>query len=50
LKEKKDLVKKTLSVNRLAMKLLDRLIRNSDFYGVKVEKTESGATFKRADS
>jgi len=43
LKEKK-LVKKTLSVNRLAMKLLNKLIRNSDFYGVKVEKTDSGAT------
>ncbi len=43
MKEKK-LVKKTLSVNRLAMKLLNKLIRNSDFYGVKVEKTDSGAT------
>ena len=33
-----------LSVNRLAWKLLERLCENSDFYGVKVEKTSSGAT------
>ena len=33
-----------LSVNRLAWKLLERLCENSDFYGVKVEKTSSGTT------
>jgi len=37
-------VKKALSVNRLAWKLLDKLCENPDFYGVKVEKTCSGAT------
>jgi methenyltetrahydromethanopterin cyclohydrolase len=37
-------VKKALSVNRLAWKLLDKLCKNPDFYGVKVEKTGSGAT------
>jgi len=37
-------VKKALSVNRLAWKLLDKLCENPDFYGVKVEKTGSGAT------
>jgi len=35
---------KALSVNRLAWKLLDKLCENPDFYGVKVEKTDSGAT------
>ncbi len=43
MKEKKS-VEKTLSVNRLAMRLLNRLIKNSDLYGVRVEKTDSGAT------
>jgi methenyltetrahydromethanopterin cyclohydrolase len=37
-------VKKTLSVNRLAWKLLDKLFENPDFYGVKVGKASSGAT------
>jgi methenyltetrahydromethanopterin cyclohydrolase len=37
-------VKKALSVNRLAWKLLDKLCKNPDFYEVKVEKTGSGAT------
>ena len=33
-----------LSVNRLAWKLLQKLCKNPDFYGVKVEKTSFGAT------
>ncbi|MDI6904423.1 MAG: methenyltetrahydromethanopterin cyclohydrolase [Candidatus Bathyarchaeia archaeon] len=33
-----------LSVNRLAWKLLEKLCKNPDFYGVKVEKTSSGTT------
>jgi methenyltetrahydromethanopterin cyclohydrolase len=33
-----------LSVNRLAWKLLEKLCGNTDYYGVKVEKTISGAT------
>ena len=37
-------MKKALSVNRLAWKLLDKLCENPDFYGVKVEKTGSEAT------
>jgi methenyltetrahydromethanopterin cyclohydrolase len=37
-------LKKALSVNRLAWKLLDKLCENPAFYGVKVEKTGSGAT------
>ena len=37
-------MKKALSVNRLAWKLLDKLCKNPDFYGVKVEKTDSGTT------
>ena len=37
-------MKKALSVNRLAWKLLDKLCENPDFYGVKVEKTGSGTT------
>jgi methenyltetrahydromethanopterin cyclohydrolase len=37
-------MKKPLSVNRLAWKLLDKLIENADLYGVKVEKTDSGST------
>lgn len=31
-----------LSVNRLAWKLLDKLIENADLYGVKVKETSSG--------
>jgi methenyltetrahydromethanopterin cyclohydrolase len=37
-------MKKSLSVNRLACQLLDKLIENADLYGVKVEKTDSGTT------
>jgi len=36
--------KKSLSVNRLAWKLLDELLENPDRYGVKVTKTPSGTT------
>jgi methenyltetrahydromethanopterin cyclohydrolase len=35
---------KTLSVNRLGWKLLEKLCENPDFYGVKVQKADSGAT------
>ncbi|MGQ9624102.1 MAG: methenyltetrahydromethanopterin cyclohydrolase [Candidatus Bathycorpusculaceae bacterium] len=31
-------------MNRLAWKLCEKLCKNADFYGVKVEKTSSGAT------
>ena len=34
---------KTLSVNRLAWKLVETLLDNQDFYGVKASKTSSGA-------
>jgi methenyltetrahydromethanopterin cyclohydrolase len=37
-------LKERLSVNRLAWKLLEKLCENQDFYGVKIEKTDSGAT------
>jgi len=37
-------MKKSLSVNRLAWKLLEKLYENPDYYGVKVKKTDSGAT------
>jgi methenyltetrahydromethanopterin cyclohydrolase len=37
-------VKKALSVNRLAWKLLEKLIDDSELYGVKVEKASSGTT------
>jgi len=37
-------VEKTLSVNRLAWKLLEELRENPEFYGVRVEKTSFGAT------
>jgi len=37
-------VKKALSVNRLAWKLLDKLCENPAFYGVNVEKTGFGTT------
>ncbi|MCS7124456.1 MAG: methenyltetrahydromethanopterin cyclohydrolase [Candidatus Bathyarchaeota archaeon] len=33
----------SLSVNRLAWKLLEKLCENPDYYGVKVEKSKSGA-------
>ncbi|MEM3673208.1 MAG: methenyltetrahydromethanopterin cyclohydrolase [Candidatus Bathyarchaeia archaeon] len=33
-----------LSVNRLAWNLLEKLCEKADYYGVKVEKTSSGAT------
>ncbi|MCL6578651.1 MAG: methenyltetrahydromethanopterin cyclohydrolase [Candidatus Bathyarchaeota archaeon] len=36
-------MKKSLSVNRLAWKLLEKLYENPDFYVVKVEKADSGA-------
>lgn len=35
---------RTLSVNRLAWKLLEELCGNADFYGVKVEKASLGST------
>jgi len=37
-------VEKSLSVNRLAWKLLEKLIENPVFYGVKVGKTDTGTT------
>jgi len=37
-------LKKTLSVNRLAWKLLEKLLDNPELYGVEVEKTALGAT------
>lgn len=37
-------MRKPLSVNRLAWRLLDKLMENADLYGVKVEKTDSGST------
>jgi methenyltetrahydromethanopterin cyclohydrolase len=37
-------VEKALSVNRLAWKLLEKLIDDSELYGVKVEKASSGTT------
>jgi methenyltetrahydromethanopterin cyclohydrolase len=36
-------LKKTLSVNRLACKLVEKLLEDPEFYGIKVEKTDSGA-------
>jgi methenyltetrahydromethanopterin cyclohydrolase len=36
-------VKKPLSINRLAWKLLDKLSQNLELYGVEVEETNSGA-------
>jgi methenyltetrahydromethanopterin cyclohydrolase len=38
------LVKEALSVNRLAWKLLEKLLENPDFYGVRVERASHGAT------
>jgi methenyltetrahydromethanopterin cyclohydrolase len=37
-------LKNGLSVNRLAWKLLEKVCEKADYYGVKVEKTSSGAT------
>ncbi|MEM3458892.1 MAG: methenyltetrahydromethanopterin cyclohydrolase [Candidatus Bathyarchaeia archaeon] len=37
-------MKEKLSVNRLAWKLLEKLCKNPDFYGVKVGETDSGTT------
>jgi methenyltetrahydromethanopterin cyclohydrolase len=37
-------LKKPLSVNRLAWKLVQKLFEDPNLYGVKVEKTKSGAT------
>ncbi len=37
-------MEKSLSVNRLAWKLLQKLVKNSSSYGVKLEKTGSGTT------
>ncbi|NWG10881.1 methenyltetrahydromethanopterin cyclohydrolase [Candidatus Bathyarchaeota archaeon] len=37
-------MKEALSVNRLAWKLLEKLCVNSEFYGVKIDETSSGAT------
>jgi methenyltetrahydromethanopterin cyclohydrolase len=37
-------LKNGLSVNRLAWKLVEKLCKKADYYGVKVEKTSSGAT------
>lgn len=37
-------MEKSLSVNRLAWKLLEKLIENPVFYGVKVGKTDTGTT------
>jgi len=37
-------MKKTLSVNRLAWKLLDELVENAELCGISIEKTDSGTT------
>jgi methenyltetrahydromethanopterin cyclohydrolase len=37
-------LKKTLSVNRLAYKLAEKLLENPEFYGIRIEKTDSGTT------
>jgi len=37
-------LKSRLSVNKLAWKLLEKLVENSELYNVKVEKTDSGTT------
>ena len=37
-------MKKTLSINRLAYKLVEKLLENPEFYGVKIEKTDSDTT------
>jgi len=38
------LLKGGLSVNRLAWKLIEKLLEKPDYYGIKVEKTSSGTT------
>jgi len=42
--KEKNSVKKTLSVNRLAWKLVENLCENPESYGVNVEETSSGTT------
>jgi methenyltetrahydromethanopterin cyclohydrolase len=42
--EEKHPLKNALSVNRLAWKLLEELIKSPDFYGVKVKRSKSGTT------
>lgn len=42
--EEKSLMEKSLSVNRLAWKLLEKLCANPEFYKVKIEKTSYGTT------
>ncbi len=37
-------MRESLSVNRLAWKLLEKLYENPGYYGVKIEKVDSGAT------
>ena len=37
-------MKKTLSVNKLAWKLLNELVENAELYGVYVEETDAGTT------
>jgi methenyltetrahydromethanopterin cyclohydrolase len=41
---RENLLKDGLSVNRLAWKLLEKLLEKPDYYGIKVEKTSSGTT------
>ena len=41
---RENLLKGGLSVNRLAWKLLEKLLEKPDYYGIKVENTSSGAT------
>jgi methenyltetrahydromethanopterin cyclohydrolase len=38
----RDVLKMSLSVNRLAWRLLEKLCENPDYYGVRVERTKSG--------
>jgi methenyltetrahydromethanopterin cyclohydrolase len=42
--EEKGPLKNALSVNRLAWRLLEELVKSPDFYGVKVERTSNGTT------
>jgi methenyltetrahydromethanopterin cyclohydrolase len=42
--EEKYPLKNALSVNRLAWRLLEELVKSPDFYGVKVERTSNGTT------
>lgn len=41
---RENLLKDGLSVNSLAWKLLEKILEKPDYYGIKVEKTSSGAT------